>query len=53
MSVPTTHPALELAGVRKNFGRTEIIRGIDLAIAGGERIELSPVIDYGDTLLRT
>jgi branched-chain amino acid transport system ATP-binding protein len=37
MSVPTTHPALELAGVRKNFGRTEIIRGIDLAIAGGER----------------
>jgi len=29
--------ALELAGVRKNFGETEIIRGIDLAIPGGER----------------
>ncbi|HTN50447.1 MAG TPA: ATP-binding cassette domain-containing protein, partial [Burkholderiaceae bacterium] len=30
-------PALELAGVHKRFGRTEIIRGIDLAIAAGER----------------
>ncbi len=32
----TVH-ALELAGVRKSFGRTEIIRGIDLAIPHGER----------------
>ena len=30
-------PALELAGVRKSFGRTEIIRGVDLAVAPGER----------------
>jgi branched-chain amino acid transport system ATP-binding protein len=29
--------ALELAAVRKNFGGTEIIRGIDLAIPTGER----------------
>jgi branched-chain amino acid transport system ATP-binding protein len=29
--------ALELAGVRKAFGRSEIIRGVDLAIASGER----------------
>jgi branched-chain amino acid transport system ATP-binding protein len=29
--------ALELAGVTKRFGRTEIIRGIDLAVADGER----------------
>jgi len=29
--------ALELCGVRKSFGRTEIIRGVDLALAGGER----------------
>ena len=29
--------ALELAGVRKSFGKSEIIRGIDLAIAAGER----------------
>jgi branched-chain amino acid transport system ATP-binding protein len=29
--------ALELRDVRKNFGRTEIIRGVDLTIAQGER----------------
>ena len=32
-----TAPALELRGVRKRFGRTEIIRGVDLAIMRGER----------------
>jgi branched-chain amino acid transport system ATP-binding protein len=32
-----TAPALELRGVRKRFGRTEIIRGVDLAVARGER----------------
>ena len=30
--------ALELKGLRKNFGRTEIIRGIDLTVQKGERI---------------
>jgi branched-chain amino acid transport system ATP-binding protein len=30
-------PAVELRDVRKNFGRTEIIRGVDLSIARGER----------------
>jgi len=29
--------ALELASVHKNFGKTEIIRGVDLAIPAGER----------------
>jgi len=29
--------ALQLAGVRKSFGNTEIIRGVDLAIPRGER----------------
>jgi branched-chain amino acid transport system ATP-binding protein len=29
--------ALELTGVRKSFGRTEIIRGVDLMVAPGER----------------
>lgn len=29
--------ALELRGVRKRFGQTEIIRGVDLAVARGER----------------
>jgi len=32
-----TATALELRGVRKHFGKTEIIRGVDLAIASGER----------------
>lgn len=30
-------PAIALAGLRKNFGLTEIIRGIDLDISKGER----------------
>jgi branched-chain amino acid transport system ATP-binding protein len=30
-------PAVELSDVRKKFGRTEIIRGVDLNIARGER----------------
>ena len=29
--------ALELKGLRKSFGKTEIIRGVDLAISEGER----------------
>ncbi|MES2876890.1 MAG: ABC transporter ATP-binding protein [Pseudomonadota bacterium] len=31
-------PALELKNLRKNFGQTEVIRGIDLAVAAGERV---------------
>ncbi|MBN8507740.1 MAG: ABC transporter ATP-binding protein [Burkholderiales bacterium] len=31
-------PALELRRVTKHFGRTEIIRGVDLAVAAGERV---------------
>ena len=30
--------ALELKDVRKNFGKTEIIRGVDLAVEAGERV---------------
>jgi branched-chain amino acid transport system ATP-binding protein len=30
-------PAIELSGITKNFGRTEIIRGVDLSIPTGER----------------
>jgi len=36
-SAPATDAALELAGVRKRFGRTEIICGVDLAVQPGER----------------
>lgn len=35
------HPyALELKGLRKSFGKTEVIRGIDLAVNAGERIAI-------------
>jgi branched-chain amino acid transport system ATP-binding protein len=35
----TTAPlAVELKGLRKSFGKTEIIRGCDLAVAPGERV---------------
>ena len=32
--------ALELKDVRKNFGKTEIIRGVDLAVQAGERVAI-------------
>ena len=35
-----TTPALELKGVRKQFGKTEIIRGIDLQVQQGERVAI-------------
>ncbi len=50
MSTPEAHPAaaalpsanampaLELKGVRKQFGKTEIIRGVDLQVQQGERV---------------
>jgi branched-chain amino acid transport system ATP-binding protein len=34
----TTTPAIELRDVRKSFGRTEIIRGANLAVQPGERV---------------
>ncbi len=33
-----TAPALELRGLRKSFGKTEIIRGCNLAVSAGERV---------------
>jgi len=36
--VSTDTPALELRQVRKNFGKTEIIRGVDLSVKRGERV---------------
>ena len=39
MSTPTTIPyALELKSLRKSFGKAEIIRGVDLVVAPGERV---------------
>ena len=38
MSAEPASFALELKGLRKSFGKTEIIRGVDLAVATGERV---------------
>ncbi|NCW40781.1 MAG: ATP-binding cassette domain-containing protein, partial [Betaproteobacteria bacterium] len=40
MAAGLTTPALELKGVRKQFGKTEIIRGIDLQVQQGERVAI-------------
>ncbi|MEY4017777.1 MAG: hypothetical protein RLZZ189_1575, partial [Pseudomonadota bacterium] len=32
--------ALELKAIHKNFGKTQIIRGIDLAVTTGERVAI-------------
>jgi len=41
MSAPSDVPlAVELRDLRKNFGKTEIIRGTSLAVASGERVAI-------------
>ena len=40
MNTPSTTYALELKNLRKNFGKTEIIRGVDLAVAPGENVAI-------------
>jgi branched-chain amino acid transport system ATP-binding protein len=39
-STSTSELALELRGLRKSFGKTEIIRGAELAVKAGERVAL-------------
>jgi len=39
-SAPHASPALELKNLRKSFGKTEIIRGINLAVNPGERVAI-------------
>ena len=36
----STPPAIELRALRKNFGKTEIIRGADLKVNAGERVAI-------------
>lgn len=36
----TDVPALELRGLHRRFGKTEIIRGVDLVVAQGERVAI-------------
>ena len=40
MSESTQVPALELRNLRKSFGKTDIIRGVDLAVNAGERVAI-------------
>ena len=37
MNAATGTPALELVGIAKDFGRTQIIRGVDLTVPRGQR----------------
>jgi branched-chain amino acid transport system ATP-binding protein len=39
-ATPTSEYALELVDLRKNFGKTEIIRGASLAVKPGERVAI-------------
>jgi branched-chain amino acid transport system ATP-binding protein len=36
-ALPSSKPVLELRGLRKSFGETQIIRGVDLVVRQGER----------------
>ncbi|MEF7617317.1 ABC transporter ATP-binding protein [Aquincola sp. MAHUQ-54] len=38
--IPDIPPVLQLAGLRKSFGKTEIIRGASLAVRPGERVAI-------------
>ncbi len=40
MSTTTKPPALELKDLRKSFGKTEIIRGVNLVVQPGERVAI-------------
>ena len=39
-STPHASPALELRNLRKSFGKTDIIRGVNLAVNPGERVAI-------------
>ena len=39
-SAPHASPALELKNLRKSFGKTDIIRGVNLAVNPGERVAI-------------
>lgn len=40
MTVPSTTPALEVVALRKSFGETDAVDGVDLHVAAGTRLHL-------------
>ncbi len=50
---PLTEPLLQLRGLRKSFGSTEVLKGVDLAVAPGELVfVIGPSGSGKSTLLR-
>jgi len=45
--------ALELKNIHKSFGKTQIIRGIDLAVTKGERVAIIGPNGAGNPLYST
>jgi polar amino acid transport system ATP-binding protein len=53
-SVPRPAPLLDIRGLRKTFGTTEVLKGIDLAVAPGELVfVIGPSGSGKSTLLRS
>ena len=50
-TAPSSTYALELKDLRKSFGKTEIIRGVNLAVTAGERVGIIGRIGSGKTTL--
>lgn len=49
--VATEHPAVKLTAVTKSFGRTAVLKGINLSVAPGELVEVTGPSGSGKTTL--
>jgi ABC-type ATPase involved in cell division/cell division protein FtsX len=48
---PVARPAVELIGVTKSFGRTQVLKGINLSVSAGELVEIVGPSGAGKTTL--